>query len=118
VPLARDLHPEFGYIGNAPAVLRKLGFATAFVAFGLIAAISNFSVFVTQPDDPMTAMALAPEQALNIAAAAAPRQIRGSELYRQGGSRKQALWWRDHRRFRGRLHSDQDASLPFGSVRE
>src|SRR5436305_15208637 len=24
VPLARDLHPEFGYIGNAPAVLRKL----------------------------------------------------------------------------------------------
>ena len=72
MPLARDLHPEFGYIGNAPAVLRKLGFATAFVAFGLIAAISNFSVFVTQPDDPMTAMALAPEQALNIAAPAAP----------------------------------------------
>ena len=72
VPLARDLHPEFGYIGNAPAVLRKLGFATAFVAFGLIAAISNFSVFVTQPDDPMTAMALAPEQALNSAAPAAP----------------------------------------------
>jgi hypothetical protein len=72
VPLARDLHPEFGYIGNAPAVLRKLGFAIAFVAFGLIAAISNFSVFVTQPDDPMTAMALAPEQALNSAAPAAP----------------------------------------------
>jgi hypothetical protein len=72
VPLARDLHPEFGYIGNAPAVLRKLGFATAFVAFGLIAAISNFSVFVTQPDDPLTAMALAPEQAFNSAAPAAP----------------------------------------------
>src|ERR1700730_3547437 len=72
VPLARDLHAEFGYIGNAPAVLRKLGCATAFVAFGLIAAISNFSVFVTQPDDPMTAMALAPEQALNSAAPAAP----------------------------------------------
>ena len=72
MPLARDLHPEFGYIGNAPAVLRKLGFAIAFVAFGLIAAISNFSVFVAQPDDPMTAMALAPEQGLNSAAPAAP----------------------------------------------
>jgi hypothetical protein len=72
VPLARDLHPEFGYIGNAPAVLRKLGFAIAFVAFGLIAAISNFSVFVTPPDDPLTAMALAPEQAINSAAPAAP----------------------------------------------
>ena len=72
VPLARDLHPEFGYIGNAPAVLRKLGFAIAFVAFGLIAAISNFSVFVTPSDDPLTAMALAPEQALNSAPPAAP----------------------------------------------
>ena len=72
MPLARDLHPEFGYIGNAPAVLRKLGFAIAFVAFGLIAAISNFSVFVTPSDDPMTAMALAPEQALNSTAPAAP----------------------------------------------
>ena len=72
MPLARDLHPEFGYIGNAPAVLRKLGFAIAFVAFGLIATISNFSVFVTPSDDPLTAMALAPEQALNSAPPAAP----------------------------------------------
>jgi hypothetical protein len=75
VPLARDLHPEFGYIGNAPAVLRKLGLAIAFVAVGLIAAMSNLSVFVSEPDDPMKAMALAPEQALNNVAPVAPIQL-------------------------------------------
>jgi len=72
VPLARDLHPEFGYIGNAPAVLRKLGFAIAFVGVGLIAAITNFSIFVSEPEDPMKAMALAPEQGLNNTAPSAP----------------------------------------------
>ena len=72
MPLARDLHPEFGYIGNAPAVLRRFGFSIAFVGVGLIAAISNFSLFVSEPDDPLKAMALAPEQALNNPAPAAP----------------------------------------------
>ena len=72
MPLARDLHPEFGYIGNAPAVLRKLGFAIAFVGVGLIAAITNFSVFVSEPEDPMKAMALAPEQGSNNTAPSSP----------------------------------------------
>jgi hypothetical protein len=27
VPFARDLHPEFGYIGSAPKLFRKLGLA-------------------------------------------------------------------------------------------
>lgn len=72
MPLARDLHPEFGYIGNAPAVLRKLGFVIAFAGFGLIATLSNLSVFVTEPDDPMKALALAPEQALRGTTPAPP----------------------------------------------
>ena len=38
MPLARDLHPEFGYVGSAPRLCRKLGLGLAFVAFGLVAA--------------------------------------------------------------------------------
>jgi hypothetical protein len=65
VPLARDLHPEFGYVGSAPRLCRKLGLGLAFVAFGLVAAASGLSVFMAAPDpDPTQAMALAPADAL------------------------------------------------------
>ena len=65
MPLARDLHPEFGYIGSAPKLFRKLGLVSAFVAFGLMAGVSGIAVFMAGPDpDPMHAMALAPSEAL------------------------------------------------------
>jgi len=65
VPFARDLHPEFGYIGSAPKLFRKLGLVSAFVAFGLMAGASGIAVFMAGPDpDPMHAMALAPSEAL------------------------------------------------------
>jgi hypothetical protein len=65
VPLARDLHPEFGYVGSAPKLFRKLGLVSAFVAFGLMAGVSGIAVFMAGPDpDPIHAMALAPSEAL------------------------------------------------------
>ena len=65
MPLARDLHPEFGYIGSAPKLFRKLGLVSAFVAFGLMAGVSSIAVFMAGPEpDPMHAMALAPSEAL------------------------------------------------------
>jgi hypothetical protein len=64
VPLARDLHPEFGYVGSAPRLLRKLGLVSAFVVFGLVAVVSGVTVFMAGPDpDPINAMALAPAEA-------------------------------------------------------
>ena len=65
MPFARDLHPEFGYIGSAPKLFRKLGLVSAFVAFGLMAGVSGIAVFMAGPDpDPMHAMALGPSEAL------------------------------------------------------
>jgi hypothetical protein len=65
VPLARDLHPEFGYVGSAPRLFRKLGLVSAFVVFGLMAGASGVAVFMAGPEpDPMNAMALAPAEAL------------------------------------------------------
>ena len=65
MPLARDLHPEFGYIGSAPKLFRKLGLVSAFVSLGLIAGVSGIAVFTAGPEpDPMHAMALAPSEAL------------------------------------------------------
>ena len=65
MPLARDLHPEFGYVGPTPRML-KLGYASAFVVFGLVAVVSGVTVFMARPDtDPMNAMALAPAEALS-----------------------------------------------------
>jgi hypothetical protein len=71
VPFARDLHPEFGYLGSAPRVFRRLGLALSFVAFGIAAGASGIAVFMASPDsDPVTsanplgAMALAPSGAL------------------------------------------------------
>ena len=49
MPLARDLHPEFGYIGSAPKLFRKLGLVSAFVAFGLMAGVSGIAVFMAGP---------------------------------------------------------------------
>jgi hypothetical protein len=65
VPLARDLHPEFGYVGSAPRLFRKVGLVLAFLVIGVIAGVSGVAVFVAGPDpDPMSAMALAPADAL------------------------------------------------------
>ena len=65
MPFARDLHPEFGYIGSGPRLWRKVGIVLAFTVFGLIAATSGLSIFMAPPEpDPMQAMALAPAQPL------------------------------------------------------
>jgi hypothetical protein len=72
VPLARDLHPEFGYVGSAPRLCRKLGLVLSFVAFGLVAGASGVAFFMADPDpDPMHAMALAPAEALTSAPSSA-----------------------------------------------
>jgi hypothetical protein len=64
VPLARDLHPEFGYAGSAPRVFRRLVLILSFMVFGLVVGASGVAVFMADPDpDPMHAMALAPAQA-------------------------------------------------------
>jgi hypothetical protein len=67
VPLARDLHPEFGYVGSAPRLFRRIGLVLSFMVFGLVAGASGVAVFMANPDpdpDPMHAMALAPAEAL------------------------------------------------------
>ena len=65
MPFARDLHPEFGYIGSGPRLWRKVGIVLAFTVFGLIAATSGLSIFMAPPEpDPMQAMALAPSEPL------------------------------------------------------
>jgi hypothetical protein len=65
VPLARDLHPEFGYVGS-PRLFRKLGLVLTFIVFGLVAAAGGVAVFMADPDsDPMNAMALAPAEPLD-----------------------------------------------------
>ena len=63
MPLACNLRPEFEYVGSAP---RKFSLVLAFV----VAGASGIAVFITDsgPDpDPMTAMALAPVEALSSA---------------------------------------------------
>jgi hypothetical protein len=75
VPLARDLHPEFGYMGSGPRLWRKVGLVFAFVIFGLFAGVSGLTMFVGTPEpdplqsgplqaNPLQAMALAPPEAL------------------------------------------------------
>ena len=82
VPLARDLHPEFGYVGPTPRML-KLGYASAFVVFGLVAVVSGVTVFMARPDtDPMNAMALAPSEALSPStspSSASPAKAKATE---------------------------------------
>src|SRR5271166_2230118 len=90
VPLARDLHPESGYVGSAPRVFRKLGLVSAFVVFGLMAAASGVAVFMTGPEpDPMNAMALAPSEAListspSSALAATAKPVEGQKTFNAG----------------------------------
>jgi len=82
VPFARDLHPELGYVGPAPRML-KLGYASAFVVFGLVAVVSGVTVFMARPDtDPMNAMALAPSEALSPStspSSASPAKAKATE---------------------------------------
>jgi hypothetical protein len=73
VPLARSLHPEFGYLGSGPQWWRKVGLTLVFVVCGLVAAVSSVTVFVSSPEpDPLQAMALAPSQPLIRIQTAAP----------------------------------------------
>ena len=82
MPLARDLHPEFGYVGPTPRML-KLGYASAFVVFGLVAVVSGVTVFMAAPDtDPMNAMALASAEALSpstSSSSASPAKAKATE---------------------------------------
>jgi hypothetical protein len=78
VPLVRDLHPEFGYIGT-PSFCRRF---IAFVVCGLVAGAGGVTIFKADPDpDPMSAMALAPveTQAAEAAFAQKPRKAGGSK---------------------------------------
>jgi hypothetical protein len=90
VPLARDLHPEFGYVGSAPRLFRKLGLVSAFVVFGLMAGASGVAVFMAGPEpDPMNAMALAPAEAListsaSSALPATAKAVEGQKAFNAG----------------------------------
>jgi hypothetical protein len=80
VPFARDLHPEFGYVGSTPRLFRRVGLVLAFVIFGVIAGMSSVSVFVVQPapePDPMQAMALARPEPLPGARISAAQPVEG-----------------------------------------
>jgi hypothetical protein len=80
VPLARDLHPEFGYVGFAPRFFRRVGIVLSFVVFGLVACASVAAVFLAGSDpDPMNAMALAPAEALAGATNATPAAQKGDK---------------------------------------
>ena len=67
VRFARDLHPEFGYLGSAPRVFRRLRLVLSFVALGMVG--SSVAVFMSSPVfdigtsvNPLDAMALAPTE--------------------------------------------------------
>ena len=69
MPFARDLHPEFGYVGSAPRVFRRLRLVLSFVALGMVG--SSVAVFMSSPVfdigtsvNPLDAMALAPTESL------------------------------------------------------
>jgi hypothetical protein len=71
VPFARDLHPEFGYLGSAPRVFRRLRLILSFLALGIVAGASGVAVFMASPasdlgtsGSPLDAMALAPTESL------------------------------------------------------
>ena len=71
MPFARDLHPEFGYVGSAPRVFRKVKLILSFVVLGIVGAASGVTVFLASPDsdpgtiaNPLDAMVLAPAEAL------------------------------------------------------
>ena len=71
MPFARDLHPEFGYVGTAPRIFRRLRLVLSFVVLGIVGAASGVAVFMASPEsdpgisaNPLDAMALAPAAAL------------------------------------------------------
>jgi hypothetical protein len=71
VPFARDLHPEFGYVGSASRVFRRLRLVLSFVVLGIVGAASGVAVFMASPDsdpgtiaNPRDAMTLASAEAL------------------------------------------------------
>jgi DNA polymerase-3 subunit gamma/tau len=71
VPFARDLHPEFGYVGSAPRVFRWLRLVLSFLVLGIVGGESGVAIFMASPDsdpatsaNPLDAMALAPAEAL------------------------------------------------------
>jgi len=78
VALARDVHPEFGYVGSPPR-LRRLGVAFSLAVLGLVAGAGTVQVFM-QPtvsaSDPMRAMALAPAESSSNARPPAARTSR------------------------------------------
>ena len=66
MPLTRDLHPEFGYLGSLHLFGRKLGLVLVFIGFGVVAGMSGLAVFMAdEQPDPMKAMALAPPDAMS-----------------------------------------------------
>ena len=66
VPLVRDLHPEFGYLGSFHLFGRKFGLVLVFIGFGVLAGMSGLAVFMTdEQPDLMKAMALAPPDAMS-----------------------------------------------------
>jgi hypothetical protein len=79
VPLILDLHPEFGYVGSAPRIFRRLAVNLAFAAFGIAASVA---VLMTNPEsgpgtstNPLDAMALAPAEALTETKIAQPARL-------------------------------------------
>jgi hypothetical protein len=85
MPFARDLHPEFGYLGT-PGFFRRLGVVVSCVALGLAAGASGLKSFTPPPDfhsDPVHAMAHAPTEGLVAAippAAKTSRDIQSTQL--------------------------------------
>ena len=66
MPLVRDLHPEFGYLGSFHLFGRKFGLVLVFIGFGVLAGMSGLAVFMTdEQPDLMKAMALAPPDAMS-----------------------------------------------------
>ena len=41
MPLVRDLHPQFGYLGSFHLFVRKFGLVLAFIGFGVMAGLSG-----------------------------------------------------------------------------
>jgi hypothetical protein len=71
VPFACDLHPEFGYLGSASRVFRRLRLVLSFVVLGVLGGASGVAVFMASPAsdlgisaNPLDAMALAPSGSL------------------------------------------------------
>ena len=70
VPLARVLHPDFGFFSPSPGALRKLGIAVVFIAIGLIAGTYGILLLLKDEEpEARDAFALAPPEPRMPAAA-------------------------------------------------